>query len=194
MPSLGQHLCVYQRNPGNTDVYVCPVVAAQLVDTTPLTRTEEATINRRFARAKHYFLSMHNIERVCFTALDASINDTLKVSNDPAIQGWHASMRIINILDQLSTIYGQPTLAILETNHAVFQSPYSATDAPEVLFHQIEEYAEMVLLGHNPYTDQQLVTKATHLLITTGLYIRPFEECDCMTIPNQTWIALCTTI
>jgi hypothetical protein len=65
---------------------------------------------------------MHNIERACFTALDASINDAFKVSNDPAIQGWHSNMRIINILDQLSTIYGQPTQAVLnlEMDNAIF--------------------------------------------------------------------------
>jgi hypothetical protein len=46
----------------------------------------------RFARAKHYFLSMRNIERACFTALNASINNTFKGSNDPTIQGWLAGM------------------------------------------------------------------------------------------------------
>jgi hypothetical protein len=46
-------------------------------------------------------------------------------------------MQVINILDQLSNqlsnIYGQPTPAVLEMNNAVFHSPYSAADAPEVL-------------------------------------------------------------
>jgi hypothetical protein len=69
---------------------------------------------------------MHNIKRAFFTALDAKINDAFKVSNDPSIEGWHAGMRVIDIWDQLSTIYGQPTPAILETNNAVFCSPYSA--------------------------------------------------------------------
>ena len=59
---------------------------------------------------------MQNIERACFTALDSSINDAFKVSNDPTIQGWHAGMRVIDILDQLSLIYGQPTPAALEAN------------------------------------------------------------------------------
>jgi hypothetical protein len=59
---------------------------------------------------------MRNIERACFTALDASINDTFKMSNDPMIQGWHAGMQVIDILDQLSTIYGQPTPAVLKMN------------------------------------------------------------------------------
>jgi hypothetical protein len=32
------------------------------------------------------------------------------------------------------------------------------------------------------------------VLLTTRLYIRPFKEGDCLTGPNQTWIALCTMI
>jgi hypothetical protein len=96
---------------------------------------------------------MRNIKRACFIALNASINDTFKVSNDPTIQGWHADMRVIDILDQLSNIYGQPTPAVLETNDAVYRSPYSAADAPEVLFCRIEECAETALLGRNPYTN-----------------------------------------
>jgi hypothetical protein len=65
---------------------------------------EQASINMRFARAKLYFLSMRNIRRAFFLALNASVNKAFKVSNDPTIQSWHASMQVINILDQLSTI------------------------------------------------------------------------------------------
>jgi hypothetical protein len=146
-------------------------VAGQLVDATLLTRTKQASINMRFARAKHYYLLMRNIKRACFTALNASINDAFKVSNDPTIQDWHASTWVIDILDQLSTIYGQPTPAVLETNDAVFHSPYSAVDAPEVLFCKIEECAETALLSCNPYINRQLITNAICLLLTTVLYI-----------------------
>jgi hypothetical protein len=83
-------------------------------------------------------------------------------------------MCVIDILSQLSMIYGQPTLAILETINAIFCSPYSAPDAPEVLFRCIEECAKMALLGCNLYTDRQLVTNAISHLLTTGLYMRPF--------------------
>jgi hypothetical protein len=127
---------------------------------------------------------MQNIERVCFTTLNASVNDAFKVSNNPTIQGWHADMHVINILDQLSTIYGQPTPAIFEMNDAVFHSPYSAADATEILFRCIEECAKMALLGCNLYTDRQLVTNAIRLLLATGLYIWPFKEWDCLTPVN----------
>jgi hypothetical protein len=103
-------------NPGAAAVYVRAVVTGQPVDNTPLSRTEQALIDTLFNRRKHYFLSMQNIERACFTALDASINDAFKVSNDPNVRGWHAGMRVIDILDQLSSIYGQPTPSALEAN------------------------------------------------------------------------------
>jgi hypothetical protein len=121
---------------------------------------------------------MQNIERACFTALDASINDALKVSNDPNVRGWHAGMRVIDILDQLSSTYGQPTPSALEANDHIFRSPTSAADAPEVLFRRIEECAEKALLGQNPYTDKQLITNTICLLLTTGLYICAFEDWD----------------
>ncbi len=87
-------------------------------------------------------------------------------------------MQVINILDQLSLIYGQPTPVILKTNDTVFCSPYLAAGAPEVLFRRIKECTEMALLGRNPYTDWQHVTNAIHLLLTTGLYTWPFEDWD----------------
>ncbi len=105
---------------GGASVYVCPVMAGQPVDATPLTKMEQESIDTRFARAKYYFLLMRNIERAYFTALDASINNAFKVSNDPTIQGWHAGMKVIDILDLLSTIYGQPTPGVLHTNDTVF--------------------------------------------------------------------------
>jgi hypothetical protein len=95
-------------------------VTGQLVNNTLLSRTEQASIDTLFNQHKHYFLSMQNIKRVCFTALDAIINDAFKVSHDPTVQGWQAGKRVINILNQLSLIYGQPTSAALEANDHIF--------------------------------------------------------------------------
>jgi hypothetical protein len=43
-------------------------------------------------------------------------------------------MHVIDILDQLSMIYSQPTPAMLETNNTVFCSHYLVADTPEILF------------------------------------------------------------
>jgi hypothetical protein len=72
-------------NPGATAIYIRSQTPGQPVNTTPLTRTEQASINSLFNCRKAYFLSMQNIERACFTALDVSVNDAFKVSNDPAV-------------------------------------------------------------------------------------------------------------
>ncbi len=119
---------------------------------------------------------MQNIERACFTALNASINDAFKVSNNPNIQGWHAGMRVLDILDQLSVTYSQPTPAVLEVNNHIFRSPTLATNAPKVLFCCIKECAKMALLGQNPYTNKQLITNMIRPLLTTGLYVCVFED------------------
>jgi len=126
----------------------------------------------------------------CFTALDSSINDALKVSNDLTVQGWHAGMRVIDIIDQLSLIYEQPTPTALEANDHIFRSLTSAANAPEVLLRRIEECAEKVLLGQNPYTDKQLITNTIRLLLTTGLYIRVFEDWDQLAEAAKMWIEL----
>ena len=73
-------------DPGAVAIYTRSVVTGQQVDLSPLSRTEQATIDTQFARQKHYFLSLQNIERACFTVLDASINDAFKVSTDPTIR------------------------------------------------------------------------------------------------------------
>jgi hypothetical protein len=85
-------------NPGASAIYDRRVIPGQPIDTTPLTRTEQASIDTTFNQRKHYFLSMQNIERACFTALDWSINNAFKLSNDPSVQGWHAGMRVIAFL------------------------------------------------------------------------------------------------
>jgi hypothetical protein len=155
-----------------------------LVDPSPLTRTEQAAIKTTYSHCKHYYMLMENIKCTCFTALDASINDAFKVSDNPAIQGWHTEMRIIDILDQLSSIYGQPTPAVMEQNDIAFCSPYLAVDAPEVLFRRIKDCTEIALLGQNPYADHQLISNAICLLLTTGLYLWLFKEWDCFENSN----------
>jgi hypothetical protein len=93
---------------------------------------------------------MQNIEQACFTALDSSIDDAFKISNDPAIVIWHAGINVREILDQLSLIYSQPTPAALELNNIAFQSQYSAADAPKVLFCRIKNCAKNCHLRSQP--------------------------------------------
>ena len=65
-------LCL-PTNPGAAAVYICPIMLGQPVNNAPLSRTKQASIDTLFNRRKHYFLSMQNIKRMCFTALDSSI-------------------------------------------------------------------------------------------------------------------------
>jgi hypothetical protein len=153
-------------------------------------RTEQETVDTAFARQKHYFHLMQNIKRACFTALDASINNTFKVSNNPTIIGWHAGMSVQEILDQLYNIYSQPTLAAMELNNVAFRSQYYAANAPKVFFRHNKNCAKIAMLGQNPYTDCQLINNAIRLLLTTGLYQRSFEERGRLLPTAQTWIAL----
>jgi hypothetical protein len=177
-------------NPGAAAVYVRSQIPGQPVNNAPLSRTEQASIESLFNRRKHYYLSMQNIEGACFMALDASINNAFKVSNNPNVRRWHAGMRVINILNQLSTTYGQPTPAVLEANNHIFRSPTSAANAPKVLFRRIEDCTKKVLLGKNPYTDKQLITNTICLLLTTRLYVRAFEDGDQLLEAQKTWIEL----
>jgi hypothetical protein len=78
------------NNPGLAADYT----RADPANLTPLTRTEQASIDTMFAQEKHYFHLTQNIECTCFTTLDASINKAFKVSKNPTIIGWHAGMRV----------------------------------------------------------------------------------------------------
>ena len=173
-------------DPGPAAVYT----RADPTDVTPLTRTEQATVDATFAREKHYFQSYTNITRVIYAALRTSVNEAFQVSNIAGVTGWPASMAIREMLDQLSSTYGLPTPAALELNDNEFRRPYSAADAPEVLFRRIENCAEVAIIGGNPYTDRQIVMNTIRLLLTTGLYIRMFEEWDRLDLADQTWIEL----
>jgi hypothetical protein len=142
------------NDPGPVAIYA----RSDPANTTPFTRTDQATINTAFARERHYYQSLINIKRACFIALDASVNDAFKVSNTPTIVGWHAGVETRAILDKLSQTYGQPTPAALEINDVTFRGPYSAANAPEVLFRRIKNCAEIAIHGNNPYTEKQLTT------------------------------------
>jgi hypothetical protein len=177
-------------DPGNATSYVRPTLAGEVVNTTPLTRTEQALIDLLFMRQKNYFMLLQNIKRACFTALNTSINDTFKVSNIPTGQGWHASICILDILDQLSNIYGKPTSTALEANINIFQGLYLAANALDVLFHWMKDCAKVALLGENSYTDKQLVLTTVWFLLGTRLCVWSFEAWDLLANIDQTWIKL----
>ena len=88
-------------------------------------RAEQATIDGRFKREKNYWESYQNIRRAVFNCLDDGIDDVFKVSNDPALTGWNASMEPREMFDQITVTYGRPTPAALLQNNTLFRSVYS---------------------------------------------------------------------
>ena len=153
-------------------------------------RAEQATIDATFKRAKNYWKSYMNIRRAVFNCLDDGIDDAFKVSNDPALTGWNASMEPREMFDQITATYGRPTPAALLQNDTFFRSVYSPQDAPEVLFRRIEDCQEVQILGEDPYTAQQLLNNAVRLLLQTGLYTRDFEDWDRKIAADKIWTNL----
>ena len=108
--------------------------------------------------------------------LDDSIDDAFKFSPDLDLTGWNPSMKIIEIMDQLTTTYGRSTPTALLQNDTLFRSTYPPIDAPEVLFRRIKDCQEIQTLGDDLYTPMQLLNNAIRLLLGCGLYQRDFEE------------------
>ncbi len=79
-----------------------------------------------------------------------------------------------------SLVFTACPLAAMELNDITSCSLYLAANAPKVLFCWIEDCAEIAILGCNPTTDRQLINNAICLLLTTCIYLRTFEELDCL--------------
>ena len=113
---------------------------------------------------------------------------------------WHSRSRMIRpSLDGIhrlkngkSTIKSQqcraPHDTVLLQNDALFRSFYSPQNASEVLFWRIEDCQEVQILQNDPYTAQQLLNNAAHLLIQCGLYVRDFEDWDRKLEADKIWI------
>ena len=99
-------------------------------------------------------------------------------------------MEVQEIFGQITSTYGWPTPVALLQNDMLFRSVYSPQDAPEVLFCHIEDCQEVQILGENPYTAQQLLNNAVHLLLQCGLYTRDFEDWDRKIASNKIWTNL----
>ena len=51
--------------------------------------------------------------------LDANMSAQYKVSNNPNLTGWNATMSVLDILNQLQDTYGNPSMMTLFTNETL---------------------------------------------------------------------------
>jgi hypothetical protein len=173
---------VIPPNPGPTPVFPGGVAVAWTI-----MKTTEAA----FVRDSNYFLSYKNITRACFRMLDANVLAQFKVSNNPALTGWNTTMSIIDILNQLQNSYGKPNMMTLFTNDALFCSPMTPGDSPEMLFYRIEQCQEVQCIGKVPYTDEQIIANAIRILAMSNIF--PLKEFDTWeTTATKTYPALKT--
>jgi hypothetical protein len=127
-------------------------------------------VDATFERDKNYFVSYKNIKRACFRMLDELVPNQYKVLNTPALIGWNATMSIQFILNQLEDAYGKPLAAALFANDTLFKSPFATTKAPKLLFFCMEQCQEIMTLGKLPYTPEQVIANALHLLMAFQIF------------------------
>ncbi len=167
-------------DPGPTAVY--PAWAAS---------NEARTIDARFLCAKKYYISYGNIHRACFGMLDANVSAQFKVSNNPSLTGWNATMSVLAILNQLQDTYGKPNMMTIFTNELLFRSPMGLSNSPEVLFYRIEQCQEIQILGKVPFTTEQIIANTLRILVGSNLLpTKEFNTWD--TKPIKTWATLKT--
>jgi hypothetical protein len=169
-------------NPGNTVIYppFLPPSTIKMIDVA-------------FTRDKNYFLSLRNINQVCFKMLDDSISNQFKVSNTPNLTGWNSTMMILFILEQLKTSYGKPYTMTLFGNDTLFRILFPANEAPEMLFYRIEQCQEIQILAQDPYSPTQIINNAVRLLQQLGVFsLKEFNTWDAIT--PKTYPALKTFI
>ncbi len=123
--------------------------------------------------------------------LDANMLAQFKVSNNAALMGWNSTMSIINILNQLQNSYGKLNMMTLFTNNALFCSPMTPGDSPEMLFYRIKQCQKVQRIGKVPYTDEQIIANAIRILATSNIF--PLKEFDTWeTTATKTYLALKT--
>ena len=125
--------------------------------------------------------------------LDANVSAQFKVSNNPNLTGWNATMSVLDILNQLQDTYGKPSMMTLFTNETLYRSPMVPTNSPEMLFYRIEQCQENQIIGKVLFTTEQIIDNAVRLLI--GLNLLPHKEFDTWkALPIKSWATLKTFI
>jgi hypothetical protein len=91
-------------------------------------------------------------------------------------------MTILVILEQLETSYGKPDTMTLFGNDTLFQSPFPANKAPEMLFYRIEQCQEIQILAQDPYSPMQIINNAVRLMQQSGIFpLKEFDTWDVIT-------------
>ncbi len=150
-------------------------------------------IDATFTQDKNYYLSFLDINQACFKMLDKTVSNQFKVSNTPNLTGWNSTMMIRVILKQLKASYSKPDTMTLFRNDNLFQIPFPAIKAPEMLFYRIKQCQEIQTLAQDPYSNMQIINNAVRLLMQSNIF--PLKEFDTWeTITPKTYPALKTFI
>ena len=64
----------------------------------------------------------------------------------------------------------------LFANNTLFQNPMKPGDSPEMLFLRLEQCQEVQCIGKVPYSDEQIITNAIHILAASNIF--PLKEFD----------------
>jgi hypothetical protein len=152
-------------DPGSAPVYIAfaPPATIKMVDAA-------------FECDKNYYLSYKNINCTCFCIINELDPNQLKVSNNPLLTGWNASMYIQDILNQMEDSYVKPSSGALFANGMLFKSPFTKTKAPELLFYRIKQCEEVMTLGKLPNRMERVIKNALCLLMAMNIF--PMREFD----------------
>ena len=71
---------------------------------------------------------------------------------------------------------------MLYTNDTLFHSPMTAGNLPKMLFYQIEQCQEIQRIGNLPYSQEQIIANAVHILLEANIFpLKEFNAWDAVT-------------
>ena len=150
------------------------------------TQPQIAALTSRHQEEKRLYKEQESLKKALKNMITQAFDETFIEELKHPYTGYN-NISIPDIFTFLHKTYGNITSIDLEDNEKRMTKPYKEDLPFGVFVKQIEDAVEYAEAGGEPFTNEQVVSKAYNLLIKSGVYALGCREWESKSTPEKTW-------
>ncbi len=168
--------------------FVRPVFPGPLVIPAGTTAGMSTVLREEHQEAIRIFREVQGVEAALIKqivqAVDSPYLSSLRDRSSNSLAGT-----VYQILDHLRNVYGRVSPQMVEDrDQALRTMAYNTQDPIDLVFNEVEEFAEYAEMGHQALTQEQTIAKAYVILNKTRRFKQPITDWNRRLTADRTWL------
>jgi hypothetical protein len=171
---------------GNPQPFIAPIFPGEIAIVNGANQAARAAQVRQFNYDNYVWHEYYNVQQALRNLLIKAVDDVYLSPLKNKVIGY-TNVSVNTMLSHLFNEYGEIGRDELQLNEKRFHEPWDGNEPFEIIICRLDKCVHYASAAKNPYSAEQILSKAELLVLETGLFNKDIQEWNQLPVAARTY-------